>query len=255
MKARSAPATIADVLTEKVRTGTARVAVIGLGYVGLPLAVEFAKHFPTIGIDIDNDRVAAINAGKSYIADLSDADIEPLVKRGMLTSSTSFSVLADVDCICICVPTPLEAGKQPDVSFVISAADAIADQLRPGQLIVLESTTYPGTTRELLLEKFTKNGLRLDEDFLLAFSPERIDPGNSTFKIADIPKIVGGCSHLSGEVSAALYRTIVPSVHIVSSTRSQKLPNSGRTRFVRSTLHSPTRCRFCVTTSASIHPK
>lgn len=206
-------------LLHKIRTGRARIAILGLGYVGLPLAVEFAKQFPTVGLDIDAAKVDALNAGRSYIADVSSEQIATLVENGALKSSRDFNTLWSSDCIIICVPTPLEAGKQPDISYIVSAAKAIALHLRAGQLIILESTTYPGTTSDVLLPMFLAKGLRLDEDFLLAFSPERVDPGNPSFKIADIPKIVGGCSELSTQAASELYRKIVPFVHPVSSPR------------------------------------
>ncbi|MDQ6929239.1 MAG: nucleotide sugar dehydrogenase [Candidatus Eremiobacteraeota bacterium] len=206
-------------LIEKIRARTAKIGILGLGYVGLPLAAEFAKYFETFGLDIDEARVHALVAGRSYIGDVPTELVAALVESAALIPTADFSVLAECDCIIICVPTPLEAGKQPDISYIVSAAQAIAKTLRPGQLIVLESTTYPGTTEETLLPMFLDRGLLLDEDFLLAFSPERVDPGNADFKIADIPKIVGGCSELSTRAAGELYRTIVPFVHPVSSPR------------------------------------
>jgi len=209
----------AESLLEKIETGSARIAVLGLGYVGLPLALEFSKHFQTIGIDIEAERVDAINAGHSYIGDVTDDELQVLVKRGALKATQDLDAIAQGDCIIICVPTPLEAGKQPDMSYIVSAAGAIATRLRRGQLVVLESTTFPGTTDETLLQMFIKDGLRLDVDFLLAFSPERVDPGNPDYKVRDIPKIVGGCSALSTKVACALYDRIVSQVHAVSSAR------------------------------------
>lgn len=206
-------------LIDLIRTRAAKIGVLGLGYVGLPLAVEFAKHFKTVGFDIDEFRVHALAAGRSYIGDVPAEQVATLVETAALTATGDFDMLADCDCIIICVPTPLEAGKQPDISYIVSAAQAIAKTLRPGQLVVLESTTYPGTTDETLLPMFLDRKLILDEDFLLAFSPERVDPGNANFKIADIPKIVGGCSELSTRVACELYQTIVPFVHPVSSPR------------------------------------
>jgi UDP-N-acetyl-D-glucosamine dehydrogenase len=206
-------------LLQKIEAGTARAGVIGLGYVGLPLAVEFAKHFDTVGIEVDAGRAAAVNAARSYIGDVPDAALAAAVAQGRLRATTDFGVLAELDCIVICVPTPLEAGKQPDMTYILGAAREIAQQLRPGQLVVLESTTYPGTTDETLLPMFEARGLKLDDDFLLAFSPERVDPGNPNFKIGDIPKIVGGCSPGSSAAAAALYERIVPHVHRVSSAR------------------------------------
>jgi UDP-N-acetyl-D-glucosamine dehydrogenase len=206
-------------LLKKIETNQAKVAVLGLGYVGLPLAVEFSKYFPTTGFDVDAGRVERVNAGRSYIGDVPDNALSGVRGGNKLKATCDFGLLAEADCIIICVPTPLEAGKQPDISYIVSASDQIAKYLRPGQLVVLESTTYPGTTDETLLPRFLATGMKLDRDFLLAFSPERVDPGNPEFKIADIPKIVGGCSEISADAAAALYRKIVPFVHRVSSTR------------------------------------
>ncbi len=218
-KPRTTHKTVATKLLAAIENRSMRVAVIGLGYVGLPLALEFAKHFSTVGIDIDQGKIDALNAGRSYIGDVADAELAPLVDRGQFKATTSFDAIGEADGVIICVPTPLEEDRQPDLSYIISAAHAIAERLRPGQLVVLESTTSPGTTDEQLMTLFVANGLRLDRDFLLAFSPERVDPGNREFKIADIPKIVGGCSRASSDVAAALYGTIVPYVHVVSSAR------------------------------------
>ncbi len=206
-------------LLHKIETGTARIAVIGLGYVGLPLAVEFAKRFPTVGIDINETRVGALREGRSYIGDVPDDEIAPLLEEGSLRAETDFAALADADCAIICVPTPLEAGAQPDISFIVAATEQIARHLHHGQLVVLESTTYPGTTDEIMLPLLSAGGLCLDRDFFLAFSPERVDPGNPDYKIRDIPKIVGGTTVDSTAVASALYGRIVPFVHRVSSTR------------------------------------
>ncbi len=211
--------TLAKTLLSKVADGSLQIAVLGLGYVGLPLAAEFARHFPTVGVDIDQTKIDAINAGRSYIGDITDAELAPLVERHALSATVDLNALGTADCVIICVPTPLVAGRQPDLSYILSAAHAIKEHLRSGQLVVLESTTSPGTTDEQLLPLFLETGLLLGDDFLLAFSPERVDPGNREFKIADIPKIVGGCTPISSEVAAAIYGKIVPKVHIVSSTR------------------------------------
>ncbi len=211
--------TVAESLLEKIEAGTARVVVLGLGYVGLPLAVEFATNFQTTGVDIGAGRVDAINAGQSYLGDVTDNDLQNVVTRGSLRATRDLDAIAESDCIIICVPTPLEAGKQPDMSYIVSAVEAIAARLRRGQLVVLESTTFPGTTGDMLLRMFTTNGLQLDDDFLLAFSPERVDPGNREYKVRDIPKIIGGCSALSTRVACALYGRVVSRVHPVSSAR------------------------------------
>ncbi|HTJ28191.1 MAG TPA: nucleotide sugar dehydrogenase [Candidatus Limnocylindria bacterium] len=202
-----------------IATRRARVGIIGLGYVGLPLAVEFAKRFPTLGFDVDAPRVAGINAGQSHIGDVPSTLLETLVRENKLQATTEFERLANCDCVIVCVPTPLDARKEPDLSYIVAAGKVIAQHLRPGQLIVLESTTYPGTTDELLLPILQKSGLELDRDFHLAFSPERVDPGNTVFELASIPKVVGGCSAESGVLAAALYGAVFGRVHPVSNAR------------------------------------
>jgi len=203
-------------ITEK----KARVGVIGLGYVGLPLVVEFAaKGFKGIGFEVDERKANQINAGHSYIGDVPSARVSELVKTEQLRATTDFKHLAECDAIIICVPTPLRKTKEPDVSYILAAAEQIQKYLRRGQLIILESTTYPGTTDEVLLPMFEETGLKLDEDFLLAFSPERVDPGNPQFLTHNIPKVVGGVTDDSTEVAAHLYSQIVNDVHAVSSAR------------------------------------
>ena len=210
---------VAAGLLDKISTGDARIAIIGLGYVGLPLALAFARSFTTVGIDVDPRRVESIRRRRSYVGDIVDEELSEAIERGAFSATHDFDVLKECDCVVVCVPTPLEAGKLPDLSCIVSASEAIAQRLHAGQLIVLESTTYPGTTDEMLLPLFSAAGFALDEDFLLAFSPERVDPGNRDYKITDIPKIVGGCSAVSTQVASALYRRIVPFVHEVSSAR------------------------------------
>src|SRR3954463_276079 len=176
-------ATVAALLEEKIRERTARVGIIGLGYVGLPLAVEFAKAgFEVIGIDVHEGKTADLNAGKSYIQDIPQSILAPLVEKGKLRATTDFSVVSELDTINICVPTPLRKTKDPDMSFIIAACDEIARYLRPGTLIILESTTYPGTTDELVLSKLESTGLAVGKDFFLCFSPERVDPGNERYQ-------------------------------------------------------------------------
>lgn len=196
------------------------MGVIGLGYVGLPLAVEFAsKGFPATGFEVDSRKADSINRGLSYIGDVSPDALRRAVNSGRLHATTDFSELEACDAIIICVPTPLRKTKEPDISYILSAAAEIQRRLRRGQLVVLESTTYPGTTDEVLLPLLEERGLRLDEDFLLAFSPERVDPGNPQFKTDNIPKVVGGCTDDSTEAAALLYGQVVREVHAVSSAR------------------------------------
>lgn len=212
------------VLTERVRDCSARIAVIGQGYVGLPLAVEFARRgFAVTGLETDLDRVARLNAGSSYIPDVPGDVLASLVAEGRYTATADADVLRDADVIIICVPTPLRKSKDPDISFVMGAAEQVVGRLRPGQLIVLESTTFPGTTEELLLPQFEAKGLVAGRDFHLAFSPERIDPANPTFTVRDIPKVVGGVTAACTEIAAALYGHIVPTVLRVSSARVAEL--------------------------------
>jgi UDP-N-acetyl-D-glucosamine dehydrogenase len=198
----------------------ARVGVIGLGYVGLPLATEFARNgLRATGFEVDEGKAAKINSGESYIGDVPSSQIKELVDGGHLQATTDFNQLKDCDAIIICVPTPLRKTKEPDVSFILAAAEEIKKRLRRGQLVILESTTYPGTTDEVLLPMFQETGSRLDEDFLLAFSPERVDPGNPEFQTHNIPKVVGGVTEDSTEAAAFLYSQIVREVHAVSSAR------------------------------------
>ena len=198
----------------------ARVGVIGLGYVGLPLVTEFARNgIQGIGFEVDEAKAAKINSGASYIGDVPSSQIKELVDAGKLQATTDFDRLKDCDAIIICVPTPLRKTKEPDVSFIMAAAEEIKKRVRSGQLVILESTTYPGTTDEILLPMLQETGLKLDEDFLLAFSPERVDPGNPEFQTHNIPKVVGGVSDDSTEAAALLYSQIVRDVHAVSSAR------------------------------------
>ncbi|HET9788824.1 MAG TPA: nucleotide sugar dehydrogenase, partial [Pyrinomonadaceae bacterium] len=207
-------------LTALITEKRAQVGVIGLGYVGLPLLVEFAgKGFKATGFEVDENKAAQINSGRSYIGDVASELVKRLVDGQLLTATTDFDHLGNCDALIICVPTPLRKTKEPDVSYILSAAEEIQKRLRRGQLIILESTTYPGTTDEVLLPMFEETGLKLDEDFLLAFSPERVDPGNPQFQTHNIPKVVGGVTPDSTEVAAILYSQIVKDVHSVSSAR------------------------------------
>ncbi len=209
-------------LLTKIKNKTAALGVIGLGYVGFPLAVEKAKAgYKTIGFDMQEKKVRWVNEGHNYIGDIVDSDLKKVVDEGLLRATTDFSFVKDVDAICICVPTPLDIYQQPDLTYVKNSTENIAKYLHPGMLVVLESTTYPGTTEELIkliLEK--KSGLKCGQDFFLAFSPERIDPGNQQYKVKNTPKVVGGVTPDCTEVAASLYRNILQSnVHTVSSPK------------------------------------
>jgi UDP-N-acetyl-D-mannosaminuronate dehydrogenase len=211
---------IKDEIIKLITEKSARVGVIGLGYVGLPLLAEFARNgFDSTGFEVDETKAAEINAGRSYIGDVPSSAIKELVEAGRLHATTEFEHLKTCDAVIICVPTPLRKTKEPDVSYILAAAEEIKKSLRRGQLIVLESTTYPGTTDEVLLPMFEETGLKLDTDFLLAFSPERVDPGNPQFQTHNIPKVVGGCTDASTEAAAHLYSQIVHEVYAVSSAR------------------------------------
>lgn len=209
-----------DQLEKKINDGSARIGVIGLGYVGLPLIVEFClKGFEGVGFEVDEKKVSEISAGRSYIVDVPSENVAKCVSAGKLSATTDLGRLADCDVIIICVPTPLRKTKDPDMSYIITAGEEIQRYLRSGQLMILESTTYPGTTDEVLLPMFEAKGHKLDTDFLLAFSPERVDPGNPQFQTHNIPKVVGGVSKDSTDAAALLYSKIVDTVHPVSSAR------------------------------------
>ena len=211
---------IKEELTGLISERRAHIGVVGLGYVGLPLSVEFAhKGFQATGFEVDAVKAATINRGESYIGDVRSSLVKELVDAGRLRATTDFSELSKCDCIIICVPTPLRKTKEPDISYILAAAGEIQNYQRRGQLIILESTTYPGTTDEVLLPMLEEQGMKLDTDFLLAFSPERVDPGNPQFQTHNIPKVVGGSTDDSTEVAAALYGQIVSNVHPVSSAR------------------------------------
>ena len=207
-------------LLERIQSRKASIGVIGLGYVGLPLAVEFARQgFSVTGFDVDESKTSQINAGKSYIPDVAEAELAEVVKTGHLRATTKMADLANMDVIDICVPTPLRKTKDPDLSYVVKAVEAVAATLKRGQLVILESTTYPGTTDEVVQPMLEAQKLKADADFFLAFSPERVDPGNQKFNTRNIPKVVGGVGALSTEVAAALYGSTVDNVVQVSSTR------------------------------------
>lgn len=209
-------------LLSKIKDKSAEVAVIGLGYVGLPLAVEKAKAgYKTVGFDIQESKVNMVNEGHNYIGDVVDEELEDLVKKGMLSATTDFSIVKDADFIAICVPTPLDQYQQPDISYVKNSAIEISKYLKKGSIVVLESTTYPGTTEELLLPILEEgSGLKCGKDFFLAYSPERVDPGNKLYKTKNTPKVVGGVGKDSTEIVAAMYRSVLKgSVHEVSSPK------------------------------------
>jgi UDP-N-acetyl-D-glucosamine dehydrogenase len=207
-------------LLNRIRTRQAHVGVIGLGYVGLPLAVEFARRgFRVTGFDVSPDKVSEINAGRSYIPDVAERDLAQVVAAGCLRATTDMALLSEMDVADICVPTPLRKTKDPDLSYVVRALESVKGHLERGQLIILESTTYPGTTDEVALPMLEADGLKVERDFFLAFSPERVDPGNPTFGTHNIPKIVGGYGSSSTEAAVALYSEIVTTVVPVTSTR------------------------------------
>ena len=207
-------------ILQKLHGKTARIGVVGLGYVGLPLAVEFAHAgFHVTGLDIDERKISKINAGESYIQDIPTSVLKPLVDAGMLDATSDFSVIQDLDTINICVPTPLSKAKDPDMTFVNSAVQSIAENFGAGKLVILESTTYPGTTEELVLPKLEQRGLKVGVDFFLCFSPERVDPGNKQFHTKNIPKVVGGHTANCTEVGAAFYGQALDHVVPVSGTK------------------------------------
>ncbi|HUB79420.1 MAG TPA: nucleotide sugar dehydrogenase [Bryobacteraceae bacterium] len=218
------PADIASatavVLEEKIRSRRARVGIVGLGYVGLPLAVEFAKAgFAVTGIDISEEKIRRVNAGDSYVGDIPSSTLAPLVDAGKLRATTDFEAVLELDTINICVPTPLRKTKDPDMSFIVSSCQEIGRHFHAGTLVILESTTYPGTTDELVLPMLSKGGLEVGRDFFLCFSPERVDPGNPRYQTANIPKVVGGCTPVCTRVGQLFYSQALQTVVPVSSTQ------------------------------------
>jgi UDP-N-acetyl-D-glucosamine dehydrogenase len=210
----------ASALHAKISQKKARLGVLGLGYVGLPLAVEFARAgFDVTGIDLSQEKVDLFNRGQSYIKDVPDEVMSPLIQSGKLRATTDFSVIETLDTVDICVPTPLRKTKDPDMSYVVAATESIAAHLHPGILIMLGSTTYPGTTNELVLPKLETSGLHVGKDFFLCFSPERVDPGNAKYQTHNIPKVVGGITPACTQLGALLYSQTLETVVPVSSTR------------------------------------
>ena len=201
-----------------------KVAIIGLGYVGLPLAIAFGRAgVPVVGVEVNASKVEELNAGRSYIPDVSEADVAALVEQKLLYATMDFAEVGAAEAIFICVPTPYDAAKAPDLAFIISAAEGITPHLRAGQLVVLQSTTYPGTTDEVVLPILERSGLKLDADFDLAFSPERIDPGNTQFNAINTPKVVGGVNAKATQRAADLLRRIGAPVEVVSSARAAEM--------------------------------
>jgi len=214
----------AALLDARIRQRTAGITVVGQGYVGLPLAVELAlAGFRVTGLDTDGGRVTGLNAGRSHSPDIDEDELAALVQEHRYTATTDSGVLADSDVVIICVPTPLRKSKDPDISYVVAAATEAAAKFRPGQLVILESTTYPGTTEEVLLPLFAARGATVGENFFLTFSPERIDPGNRTFRLRDITKVVGGVTPACSRLAALLYEQIVDKVVEVSSPKVAEL--------------------------------
>ena len=218
------PKSLSAALTDKIQNKEARVGIIGLGYVGLPLAVEFAQAgYHVVGIDTDSSKVDALNRGDCYITDISTELFSDMVSTGRLMATQDYGAIGELDAISICVPTPLRKTRDPDMSYVVAAADQIAKHLRPGTLIILESTTYPGTTAEVVLPIMLGNGYVVGEDIFLAYSPERIDPANTTYGVRNTPKVIGGVTLECADVAMALYDTVVEEVVKVSSTQAAEM--------------------------------
>lgn len=207
-----------EALIDKIKTSTAKVAVIGLGYVGLPLSLCVARvGFQVLGIDLNAKRVAQINEGHSYIDDVSSEELAPFIEEGKIKAYSDFDIIAEADVVIICVPTPLTKNRDPDISYIRSSTEEIAKRLRPGQLITLESTTYPGTTEEVMLPMLQSSGLVVGQDFFLAFSPERVDPGNARYTTHNTNKVVGGFTPACNDVAEAFYRKTILDIITVSS--------------------------------------
>lgn len=211
-------------LKQKIEQQDITFGVVGLGYVGLPLAVDFAAAgFEVIGIDVDQGKIDKVNAGKNYIQDVNDDELKALVESGKLSATNDYSVLEKIDALSICVPTPLNKLKDPDVSFILSVLDELSDNIHKDMLIVLESTTYPGTTRELILPRLQESGLEVGKDFYLVFSPERVDPGNAQYQTKNTPKVMGGVTPQCTEIGKMLYEQVIDTIVPVSSPESAEL--------------------------------
>jgi UDP-N-acetyl-D-glucosamine dehydrogenase len=216
--------TIQETLLAKIARREAKVGIVGLGYVGLPLAVAFAQEgFEVIGLDVSAPKVELLNRGESYIGDIRGEELRPLVQAGKLRATTDYGALREVDTVSICVPTPLRQTKDPDMSYVIESVEALSKIAQEGMLIVLESTTYPGTTQEIVVPSLLKNGFRPGENIFAAFSPERIDPGNTQYQVRNTPKVVGGVTPRCTEAAQALYSTIIDVVFPVSSPTAAEM--------------------------------
>jgi UDP-N-acetyl-D-glucosamine dehydrogenase len=210
----------ATALRTRLASADATVVVVGLGYVGLSLAVALARAgFHVRGVDVDLEKVSRVNAGNSYIGDVPDERLRELTRAGRLWATSTFEAVGEADAVVICVPTPLRKSREPDISFILAALESVVPWLRPGQLVVLESTTYPGTTEEVLQPRIEAQGFAIGRDVFLAFSPERVDPGNERFTTENIPKVVGGVTAACTELAAAMYGTVTREVHRVSSPR------------------------------------
>ncbi|TAK08408.1 nucleotide sugar dehydrogenase [bacterium] len=211
-------------LAKKIRNRSARVGVIGLGYVGLPLALEMVKEgFQVVGIDIDRQRVDSVNAGISYVLDVPSETLLSFVAKERIKATQSLAAVEDLDTVSICVPTPLRKTKEPNLSYIIAAVEAVHNHLRRGQLIILESTTYPGTTREVVLPILEASGLKVGRDFFLVYSPERVDPGNRSYNTRNIPKVIGGMTPRCTELAALLYQQFIERIALVSSPESAEM--------------------------------
>jgi len=211
-------------LIDKIKDKSATIGIIGLGYVGLPLAVGYAEAgYKVVGFDILKDKVNKINRGKSYIDDISDGRLKPLVKSGKLKATDNEKLLAKMDCVSICVPTPLSKTKDPDISYILSAVDGVRKHLHKDMLVVLESTTYPGTTDEVIKPKLEESGLKAGKGFYLAFSPERVDPGNSSYATHNTPRVVGGVTPQCTKIAKTYYEAVIPNIYAVSSTQAAEM--------------------------------
>ena len=212
-------------LLERIQNKTAKVAIIGLGYVGLPLAVEIAAEgFDVTGFELDAEKIRNINEGISYISDVESDTLKRVIEKGLMKATEDFSMLGECQIVVICVPTPLDRFKQPDLSFIDKVTDQVKKYMQKGTLVILESTTYPGTTEEILKPAFESSGQKVGEDFFLVFSPERVDPGNKIYRTKNIPKIVGGCSEKCATLAKAFYGSFLEApVHIVSSPKEAEM--------------------------------